>query len=183
MKTAPAFEVTFRVLLGRAQDTLPKLNGGKITQVQEYIVEWPAPPSEIDVRYAADGIREWLTSFGHSVIAVRYPNSQPLPTLPVFPPYVPPYGTTGDDPLRGQPTTVCNSGEATPDTLTGVTQPQLLETDRQRTRWTAAEDRKLMTWTGTIEQLATELGRTVKACQVRHSLLLKRMPKKKKTPK
>jgi len=128
MQIPQPFEVTFRVLFGREQDTLPKLNGGRLTQVQEYIVSWSTPPTDFDRQRAADGIKEWLTGFGYSVVAVKWKNHPapmfPEPILPptFSPPFspLPPVPTTGDPVGPDAPSTWSGpTGEATPDSSCG----------------------------------------------------------------
>lgn len=111
------FEVTFRVLFGREQDTLPNMPGARLSQVQEYIVQWPVPPSQAMRAVAAASIRDWLQHFGYTVQAVRYsdpgPSVVPLihPMPPVHPsgmwtapppPLVPP-SPTAIDPFKLPP--------------------------------------------------------------------------------
>lgn len=204
MSNTYPFEVTFRVLLGRAQDTLPKLNGGRLTQVQEYIVSWGNLPTDTDRQHAADGIKEWLTSFGYSVIAVKWLNHQSAPTPVILPPFNQ-EPTTGSPPLRdisktygilGAPVTVevtpppkspVLSTDAAVERLAGTPgyksnagayQPSLLPASRGQKRWTAAEDRKLVDWKGDEAQLAADLGRTQKACEMRRLAIRRKTDKK-----
>lgn len=134
------FEVTYRVIFGREQDTLPNMQGGRLSQVQEYIVTWPVPPSQEMRRAAATSIREWLQHFGYTVQAVRYSDSSPTvaPLLSPVPPIqpsgmrtAPPSETAGNPmegwPMEGWPTAVsCNPPQGEITTLEAAKAPASL---------------------------------------------------------